>query len=253
MEMTPEQIAAAAKVKADADAAGANVNPDGTQTPTPNPDEVDPSQPPAGKKPGNEHVPLWKFQKEVKKAKDLVAELAGVKTKLTEATNNQVVGDDELKSQLDEMTNKSEKLASENLKLKESKRNGIISNKILAEINKHNPHNSAMAAKFIDLNELGIDDSGDDIIVNGVEDVINKLKETDPYLFKAKVVAKPEGVDLAENGKPVDGSGGSIETEFQELIKKSKEPGGLTQPERVKLRGLGIAIKKLRKDNENKE
>jgi len=229
-----------------------NANPDKvvTTTPVEGADKGNATPESVAKSQGNDHVPLWKLQKEKKKSDDLAKSLADTKAKLDTINAQKATEDGDLQKQLDAMKTKSEGLEAENIKLKDERRTKAVTEQILEEVNKHNPQNAKAVLKFIDQSELDINDSGAEIVVNGVGNLVEKLKESDPYLFTDK---KDTDVDPAENGKQNDAKGGSAETEFAELHKKSQTKEGLTQVERVRFRTLAKEVKKLREDKEKKK
>ena len=73
-------------------------------------------------------------------------------------------------------------------------------------------HNSAALMKFIDVDAIELDDNGKPKI----DDVINRLKESDPYLFEAEDSGKPNP-NILPQGNPAANGAGKVDP-FQAVI-----------------------------------
>ena len=73
-------------------------------------------------------------------------------------------------------------------------------------------HNPAALMKFIDVDAIELDDNGKPKI----DDVINGLKESDPYLFEAEDSGKPNP-NILPQGNPAANGAGKVDP-FQAVI-----------------------------------
>lgn len=73
-------------------------------------------------------------------------------------------------------------------------------------------HNPSTLMKFIDVNAVELDDSGKPKL----DDILNGLKESDPYLFKAEEDGKPNP-NILPPGNPAANGAGKVDP-FQAVI-----------------------------------
>ena len=100
---------------------------------------------------------------------------------------------------------------------------------VLASLYSANVHNPKTVMKLIDLNAISLDDSG---AVSGVEEEIQRLKQSDPYLFRTESENEP-GTDNAtpqKTGGTVDLAKAVEELNPDEFRKLYKQVTGIDLP-----------------------
>lgn len=190
-------------------------------------------------------VPLYKFQKQLERTKELEAQLAKIEADKAAEAKAKLEAEGKVKELLDQTTKELTQTKQALTDMTEKQKKQAITQALKTVIVGNQAHDASVVLGLIDNSKLEVEETDGEIVIKNVDGLIADLKKSKPFLFKDGTPGgAPNNVNPNENGKTTQGID-ALRVEFKSLFDKPS----LTGPERKRFEELG----KLIQDNDKKK